>query len=236
MFRFFLIIQTFEIYKYNKTYILSNMNEIEKKHTSEGTILNVLKSEIRFRIFTLFNLYPELNLSMLKEIMGKGKSTLHHHLEMLIGANLIEVSREEKVRGSIPAKFYSLKPGYSKELEDTDSEFHKGDQTTFEFYNTYLNFAVKTLQQYQKFFDKFRTEPNGFEKLDNFLKESEGFSSMVFFTTDQFKRVQKLYEEFSKNLNEIEAEQNAVKKEKPFYVFTFGMPLKVIIEELSNPS
>jgi DNA-binding transcriptional ArsR family regulator len=210
------------------------MNELEK-NTQEVSVLDILKSEIRFRIFSLFHLYPELSLSMLKEITGKGKSTLHHHLEKLIDANLIEVSREEKVRGNIPAKFFSLKPGYLKELEHTDEDLDKGGQTTFEFYNAYLNFVIKTLIQYQKFFEKFRLEEQGSESLNNLLKESEGFSSMMFFTHDQFRRVHKLYEEFSKKLNEIEAEEDALKKEKPFYFFSFGMPLKVIIEELSKP-
>ena len=235
MSRFFSILQTFEKYKYYKIYLLLKMSDIKQnKNTKEVSIIDVLKSEIRFRIFSLFHLYPELNLSMLKNITGKSKSTLHYHLEKLIEVNLIELSREEKIRGNIPAKFYSLKPGYSKQLEETDTELHKGGESTFEFYNTYLNFAIKTLQQYQKFFEKFKLENNGFERLDNLLKESEGFSSMFFFTEDQFKKVHKLYEEFSKKLNDIETEQNSVKMERPFQVLTYGMPLKIIIEELSK--
>lgn len=204
-----------------------------KNHNNKLSIVDILKSEIRFRIFSLFNMFPELNLAKLKELTGKSKSTLHHHLEKLINADLIYLSREEKVRGNIPSKYYSLKPGYTKKLNATDSELHKADNSLTEFYKTYLNSAIRTLELYKKFFEKCELEEEGLEQLQAFLEESEGFSSMLYFSEDQFKRVVKIYGKFRDEINKIEAEGNDLKMEKPFYVFTLGILLKPIIEEKS---
>jgi hypothetical protein len=67
-------------------------------------------------------------------------------------------------------------------------------------------------------------------------KEDEGFSTMVFLSEEKFKKVFKLYLEFIKKVDEIEAEENGIKQEKPFYVFTLGIPLKKIIENMSTSS
>ena len=63
-----------------------------------------------------------------------------------------------------------------------------------------------------------------------------GFSSMLFFTEDQIKKVREIYIKFIEKLNIIEREAIDPKTEKPYYVFTFGMPLKLVIEELSSSS
>ncbi|MFX1313720.1 MAG: ArsR/SmtB family transcription factor [Promethearchaeota archaeon] len=206
----------------------------KKSKSNDSFIIDVLKSEVRFRIFSLFNLYPELSLTELKEILSKSKSTLHHHLEKLIEADLIEVSREEKVRGNILKKYYSLKPGYQKKLENTDSNLQEANKSTFEFYGTYLNSAIRTLEMYKKFFVNLEQKKKGYEYLKEFMQEEEGFSSMFFFSKEQFKKVMLLYKEFTNNLNKIEIESNGIQVEKPYYLFTFGMPLKKVIEEIGK--
>ncbi len=206
------------------------------KNNNEKSIVDVLKSKIRFRIFSLLHLYPELSLSELSKKMNKSKSTIHHHLKELIEYELVELSRQEKVRGNILANFYSLKPGYLERLSETDSELDKGTTTTIEFYNTYLNFAIRTLELYKNYFEMLELKEGGIEHLKEIFKQSESFSSMLFLSQEQFKKVLILYHEFIKEVNKIEAEENGVKREKPFYVFTMGLPLKQVIEEMSESS
>ncbi|MFX1575016.1 MAG: helix-turn-helix domain-containing protein [Promethearchaeota archaeon] len=208
----------------------------KKLNNNHSSIIDVLKSDIRFRIFSLFNLYPELSLAELKDILSKSKSTIHHHLEKLKEADLIEVSREEKVRGNILKKYYSLKPGYQKKLENTDSSLQEVNKSTFAFYGTYLNFAIRTLEMYKKFFEILEQKKKGYEQLREIMQEEEGFSSMFFFSKEQFKKVMLLFKEFADNLNRIEIESNSIQIEKPYYFFTFGMPLKKVIEEIGKTS
>lgn len=208
------------------------MNAKKKNNGEEKiSIIETLKNENRFRILVLLHLYPELSFSEIAKKLNKNKSTIHPHLDKLIKAEVIEVSREEKVRGNIPSKFYSLRPGYIKKLSETDSEMQKVDQTALKFYRTYLNFAIKTLELYNKFFEGFLRGVH-LEKLHEIMKEEKGFSSMLFLSEDQFKKALKYYKEFVKELNKIEAEENGIKREKPYYIFTFGMALKDVMDSM----
>jgi DNA-binding transcriptional ArsR family regulator len=203
------------------------------KNNKEKSIVDVLKSDIRFRIFSLLHLYPELSLSDLSKKMCKSKSTMHHHLKELIDSGLIELSHQEKVRGNIYAKFYSLKSGYLEKLSETESSFQNATSTSIEFFKTYLNFAIRTLEHYKNFFEVFELREDGIVKLKEIIAPSKGFSSMAFFSEEQFKKVGILYQEFIKGVNKIEREENGVKTEKPFYIFTMGLPLKLVIEEMN---
>jgi DNA-binding transcriptional ArsR family regulator len=203
-------------------------------NNSDKTIFDVLKSQIRFRIFSLLHLYPELSLSDLSIKMGKSKSTIHHHLKELIDSGLIEVSRKEKVRGSILAKFYSLKPGYIKKLSEKRSK--SDDLRTIEFFKTYLNFAIRTLELYKSFFEIIEQKEDWNIELKDLLGQDKGFSSLTFFSEEQFKKVVALNKEYIQKIDEIEKEENGVKKEKPYYFFTIALPLKHIIEEMTTIS
>ncbi len=204
------------------------------KMNNEKSVIDILKSKSRFRIFSLLHLYPELSLSELSTKMRKSKSTIHHHLQELIDYDIIEVSHKEKVRGSILAKYYSLKPGYIEKLAHTDSELDKVTSSTFEFFKTYLDFVLRTIEIYKKFFEVVEKREGGFEYLKDLFKRDEGFSSLFFLSKDQFKKVRILYNDFCKEINKIEAEENGLKKEKPFFVLTLGVPLKEVIEEIAK--
>ena len=58
---------------------------------------------------------------------------------------------------------------------------------------------------------------------------------MLFLSKDQFKKVRMLYNDFKDEIDKIEAEENGLKKEKPFFLFTLALDLKEVIEELEKP-
>ena len=206
------------------------------KNNDEKSVLDVLKSDVRWSIFSLLHLYPDLSFSEISKKINKSKSTTHHHLKELMDYDLIELSRQEKVRGNIPAKYYSLKPGYIEKLSETDSEIEKATPSTVEFYIAYLNFVIRNLEIYKKFFEVLEGRKGGLEYLKELIKKDEGFSSMFFLSEERYKKVRVIYSEFIKKISEIEREENGIKKEKPYYIFTLGMPLKTVIEELSKAS
>jgi len=70
--------------------------------------LEILDNKIRFRIFQLLFVYGELSLTELTKQMNKSKPALYHHLQKMIKLGIIQVSKEEAVRGSIKAKHYCL--------------------------------------------------------------------------------------------------------------------------------
>jgi DNA-binding transcriptional ArsR family regulator len=71
--------------------------------------MKLLQDPITFKIFLLLLTYNELSLVELTQKVGKSKPTVFRHLQKLIEANYVIESREEKVRGSILAKYYRPK-------------------------------------------------------------------------------------------------------------------------------
>ena len=84
------------------------------------------QNETRLLIWGLLNTYPELSFSELARKLGKSKSTLFPHLKKLIDVGLVQIAKEEKVRGSIPAKYYSLVPDALEKTVFTSIDSSKG--------------------------------------------------------------------------------------------------------------
>ena len=92
----------------------------------ESSVAELLDSEIRFQIFSLLSMYPELSFTELSKKLNKSKSTLHPHLKKLIeDLDLIEISKKVR-RGGNPAQYYSLKPGYEDKTRQLDTDLSQG--------------------------------------------------------------------------------------------------------------
>jgi len=78
------------------------------KGKRKSTQSNLLQNETRFQIWGLLSIFPELSFSQICKKLNKSKSTVHPHLQKLIELDIIEVVKEKKVRGNIPAKYYAL--------------------------------------------------------------------------------------------------------------------------------
>ncbi|MFX1251859.1 MAG: hypothetical protein ACFFCZ_09645 [Promethearchaeota archaeon] len=81
----------------------------EKNHQnnlSEEYIL--LQNKMPIRVVLILLVYNELTLSQMSKHLVKTKASVHYHLQKLIKMKLVKIAREEKVRGSILAKYYCL--------------------------------------------------------------------------------------------------------------------------------
>lgn len=187
----------------------------------------VLESELRFRIFSLLNIYPELSFSEISRLLNKNKSTLHPHLQKLIEIGVIKVSREEKVRGNFTRNYYSMKSDVFKEMGILDEE--SIDKSIFTVLKNWMKFIIKMSRLYEKYFNGLELEENGIKVLKEILYNQEALSGMYFFSVEQYKRVNRLTMDYLQKLEKIQSE--IVKEEKPYYVLSLTIPIKQIIEK-----
>ena len=186
----------------------------------------VLESELRFRIFSLLNIYPELSFSEISRLLNKNKSTLHPHLHKLIEIGVIEVSREEKVRGNFTRYYYSMKSDVFKEMGMLGEE--SIDKSIFTVLKNWMKFIVKIAKLYEKYFNGLELEENGIKVLKEILYNYEAISGMYFFSAEQYKRANRLTLDYLIKLEKIQSE--LVKEEKPYYILSLTIPIKQIIE------
>jgi predicted transcriptional regulator len=198
-----------------------------KKKKNNQPFFEVLESELRFRIFSLLNIYPELSFSEISRLLNKNKSTLHPHLQKLIEIGVIKVSREEKVRGNFTRNYYSMKSDVFKEMGILDEE--SIDKSIFTVLKNWMKFIIKMSRLYEKYFNGLELEENGIKVLKEILYNQEALSGMYFFSVEQYKRVNRLTMDYLQKLEKIQSE--IVKEEKPYYVLSLTIPIKQIIEK-----
>jgi len=198
-----------------------------EKKKNKQPFFEVLESELRFRIFSLLNIYPELSFSEISRLLNKNKSTLHPHLQKLIEIGVIKVSREEKVRGNFTRNYYSMKSDVFKEMGILDEE--SIDKSIFTVLKNWMKFIIKISRLYEKYFNGLELEENGIKVLKEILYNQEALSGMYFFSAEQYKRVNRLTMDYLQKLEKIQSE--IVKEEKPYYVLSLTIPIKQIIEK-----
>jgi len=198
-----------------------------EKKKNKKQFFELLESELRFRIFSLLNIYPELSFSEISRLLNKNKSTLHPHLQKLIEIGVIKVSREEKVRGNFTRNYYSMKSDVFKEMGILDEE--SIDKSIFTVLKNWMKFIIKISRLYEKYFNGLELEENGIKVLKEILYNQEALSGMYFFSAEQYKRVNRLTMDYLQKLEKIQSE--IVKEEKPYYVLSLTIPIKQIIEK-----
>lgn len=201
------------------------MNKLE---IYKEPFFELLESELRFRIFSLLNIYPELSFSEIAELLDKSKSTLHPHIRKLIDIEVIEVSREEKVRGNFTRNYYSLKSGVFNDLEVVDKDLSAIDDYAFIVVKNWVKFIIKTMKTYEKFLNRLELDENGIHKLKKSIVNHESLSGMFFFSVEQYRKASDLTIEYLKELEKIQRE--GIKEEKPFYLLSIALPIKHILE------
>ncbi|MFX0008117.1 MAG: ArsR family transcriptional regulator [Candidatus Hermodarchaeota archaeon] len=220
--------------------------------------VKLFQNDTRFQMWGLLSMYPELSFSEICKKLEKSKSTVHHHLQKLIEIGLIEVKREEKVRGSIPAKIYAL-----RNVDSGDNAFVCGignkpcpSLITGEISGTIddlLSIGIdktisekiiegeKVIETYSKnihesrfrFYENLSSLDDATEPIKKILKNKEFFNSIIFLSESQYNKVREFVEDFLTKLYEF-IESN--KKEnsasyKPYVFLASAMNLKEILEK-----
>ncbi|UCG02688.1 MAG: helix-turn-helix domain-containing protein [Candidatus Heimdallarchaeota archaeon] len=96
----------------------SEVKDKKNQGSNDFSLDIILNSPVRHNIFFLLNVYRELSLTDLSQLLHKSKPALHRHIQKMIEAGIIKESKEEKVRGSIKAKYYKLVKDVTQEYID----------------------------------------------------------------------------------------------------------------------
>lgn len=202
-------------------------------------------------IWGLLNIYPELSFTELSEKLGKSKSTLSPHLHELIETGLVQVSREEKVRGSIPAKYYSIVKDALEKIVflriDTSKGINKkNSEKIINNGRAKINYSKRILETGVKFWDTIDSTDDSLEVVEilknlpsirnSDIKNGEFNHTRFFLTEAQYRRWQELYFDLAIKFDiEISKEHNNNPNiEKPYYFFAFVLPIKFYIETINK--
>ena len=221
------------------------MEENQIKPTIDVSVL----TGIRFRIWGLLKVYPELSFTELAKKLGKSKSTIHPHLQKLIELGIVEISKREHVRANIEAHYYSLTPdadkitslaaydlshGFDKELVQRVAKSTK----SIAMYNRkILDKCIKFCEYVEETdSDDIVEICKEIYKTVNFTKLdiSHLFMGEFFLTENQWKRWQKLFYKLAMEFEEqcIKEQKENPNQEKYIYFFQMGIPVKILFEEM----
>ena len=221
------------------------MEENQIKPTIDISVL----TGIRFRIWGLLNVYPELSFTELAKKLGKSKSTIHPHLQKLVEFGIVKISKREHVRANIEAHYYSLTPdageiisvagfdflhGYDKELVQKIAKSNKSiaiyNRKILDEFIKFCEYVEKTdSDDILEIFKEIYKAIN-FTKLDI----SHFFMGEFFLTENQWKRWQKLFIKLAMEFEEqcIKEQKENPNQEKYIYWFHMGIPVKILFEEM----
>ena len=224
-------------------------SEDYQKSDPDITILDILKSKIRLQLFFLLNVYGELSFTEISKYMGKSKPALHRHLQMMMEGGIIRVSREEKVRGSIMAKYYSIVENVipyqdldrKKMLTDPDVDKRQENlKNLLEFEQTKYFISKASLDLLKDYTEdmqeKILTEPVGLEK--EYMDQLEDFYIRIYQFSEQNH---KLFLEYSKELiqkindndKQHEKEHGKPPKMNHMYIATL-IPLRKLMDHAAK--
>ena len=221
------------------------MEENEIKPTIDISFWN----DIRYRIYGLLNVYPELSFTELAKKLGKSKSTIHPHLQKLIELGIVEISKKEHIRANIEAHYYSLTPDSDEITSVLGCDLSHGlDKELVKKMAKSLKSLVlnnkKILDKYIKFFEYI--EETGSDDIIKIWKETyktknfteddipQFFMGEFFLTEDQWMRWQEQFVKFSMDFQEqvTKEQKENPNQEKYIYWFHMGIPVKILFEEM----
>jgi DNA-binding transcriptional ArsR family regulator len=215
----------------------------------------IFQNDLRFQMWGLFSMFPELTLSDLSDLLGKSKSTIHPHLKLLEKMEIIEMVRREKVRGSIKSKIYSLKKGYdekiSKAAKNCKQKTHMDKEYAKQIAEGHLASArirKKNIETEIEFWEKVLAsglngpDEKAVKMLSEMIpvgedaeeREPEFTHSFGYLDKDTFHAYRSKTSQVIRETSKLshEAEKNNPTLEKPYFIYTQGLPMKKIIQYL----
>jgi len=239
----------------DKTYKSTEI--ITKKTKDQFDVTDILKNNTRFMIHGFLSIYSELSLKELSELSKKPKNSLLDHLNIMMGGRIIEISREERVRGKNTRKFYKLTNDADEKtqyvLKKTKNKFSteyvsSGIETFITFSQTKISMLSKWVQYLEGLQEKMA---NGqIEEVKEIFKEmwnnNERFTSVSYYSHENAQRFSKscykLYNELEKEVkNDYINEStdgtlsgNIRKQTRSYYASMTMIPIERVLKALKK--
>ncbi len=177
-------------------------------------LMEILKEPVSLHLMMLLIVHRELSLSQMTDAIKKSKPTVHRRLQAMIDCGLVIESREEHVRGNIPAKFYRVDetvigkiPGFTKEQIDAMDTTQKAT-----FYQDIRDAVKSTIIFSTSALDAFREHLDGLDprtELVAYFDQMDFHMNMNLLTENQYQRWMELYRDFGMKFMQMIVETQA---------------------------
>lgn len=188
-------------------------------------------NETREMIVRLLELYTELSLPQLSNIMNLRKTTIQYHLQILRDKKIIYESKvsQEDSRGSIPTKYFKLKqskPDYHVYFKDikkitnvenrllTYKQYLQSLEAGIRNLQTTISFALDGIESSKRKLAEIQKEKltkEKFEELHEFIKNANTGLSTFMTSKSVYEKIAaylpKVFEDFEKINKEFLAEE-----------------------------
>lgn len=219
---------------------------------------HLLQNGTRFQIWGLLSIFPELSFSQICKKLNKGKSTVHPHLQKVIELDIIEVVKEKKVRGNIPAKYYAL----SNEKQSNNiitcgignhcPHIITGDKNTGSLNGLFSDLKLthdiiegeKIIEIYNKniidsklkFYETIRNSNYAPQIIQEIFGGNETFNSVMFLSELEYRKLRELFEILLRDLQDfIESRKLTEERIEKYYVFSASaINFNRILNEISK--
>jgi DNA-binding transcriptional ArsR family regulator len=206
--------------------------------------MKLMSSLTRFRILLLLLIYPKLSLSEFSNLLGRTKSTVHHHLKKFENLEILSTSRKP-VPSYIDAKIYELKPDFLKiinlKFEDFKTFSEKEKKTILpyilskdiEIFEVIKNLFEQVVLLY-KTIDKagINNDQNSSKEYSNFYLRSPIKYDIWFLNKEEFELYNECILDFKNKLNKMHKEDiNQNKNDrKPFLILNSIFPMEKLLK------
>lgn len=210
-------------------------------------LLEVLSEHTNFQIFILLAIYRELTLSELDEKMTKSRATVHRHLQDLLESELIQISKQEIIRGHIPANYYQVNMhkvmgiGQFSEadvhlMQKEPKQYRKFKQFIIQQTLSTCKLIQNNLKILENFLVNFDIEDNSiFSEFFN-LEHNPTFLSFGLMTTHQHDRYMEEFLKFNQEFHQKMVRENMMQleEEKPYINFFGIIQMQTLFEKLKS--
>ncbi|MFX0028216.1 MAG: winged helix-turn-helix domain-containing protein [Candidatus Hermodarchaeota archaeon] len=201
----------------------------------------IAKHKLRFEIWTILDLYKELNVTQITHYIEYSKSTVARHLKSMEKDGLLE-SRigETSVKGRIPPKIYSINPKYKEnDIKRDQTDLMGEPEKLINFYkkdiNNYrkISYNISQLLDYlDPLLDLLENQLGDIQKAKSTYDEYLSYIDEPVFLYFDKKRARKLMDlrtEYVLKLHKLAMEEELNTEEALVY-FDISLPLAALFE------
>ncbi|MHA2431352.1 MAG: winged helix-turn-helix domain-containing protein [Promethearchaeota archaeon] len=221
-----------------------NNKEIE---TVENWFHLLGKHNIRFDLINILNVFDELNITQISQMVEQSKSTVARHLKRMEKDGLIISRKADKhQKGKIPPKLYQMNKKLRQLLEYSPinptppadpkklAEFYKRQLDMYRglihSFNLLLDLLNPLLNSFELYLDDLPSAKKIYDKYFSFGSKLEPSFGWSYFSEKYYKQYMKVHLDFVKKNIELLTAQNSDPevKEREYVVMLSILPLKAL--------